>query len=240
MDRMLPEPELPEHPQWQTPEARFRLLVESVKDYALIMLDPEGYVVSWNAGAEYIKGYAPEEIIGTHFSKFYPAEDAAARKPQRELVQAAAEGRMEDEGWRVRKDGTPFWANTVITALRDPVTHELLGYGKVTRDLTERKAAEERLRQSEEQFRLLVEGVEEYAIFMLDPNGIITTWNVGAEQAKGYTAKEIIGQSFTRFYLPEDQATGKPLRLLEQARTTGHARDQGVRVRKDGTTFQAD
>jgi PAS domain S-box-containing protein len=240
MDRMLPQPESSEHPPWQTPEARFRLLVESVKDYALIMLDPDGYVVSWNAGAEHIKGYAPEEIIGTHFSKFYPPEDVAARKPERELEEAVAEGRMEDEGWRVRKDGVRFWANTVITALRDPVTRELLGFGKVTRDLTERKAAEERLRQSEEQFRLLVEGVEEYAIFMLDPNGIITTWNVGAEQAKGYTAKEIIGQSFTRFYLPEDQASGKPQRLLELARTTGHARDQGTRVRKDGSTFQAD
>jgi PAS domain S-box-containing protein len=237
---MTPEPEPPEHPNWQTPEDRFRLLVESVKDYALIMLDPDGYVVSWNAGAEYIKGYAPEEIIGTHFNVFYPPEDVAAGKTKRELAVAEAEGRVEDEDWRVRKDGTRFWANVVITALRDPVTHELLGYGKVTRDLTERKLAEERLRQSEEQFRLLVEGVEEYAIFMLDPNGIVTTWNVGAEQAKGYTAKEIIGQSFTRFYLPQDQANGKPLRLLEQARTTGHARDQGVRVRKDGSTFQAD
>jgi PAS domain S-box-containing protein len=237
---MIPEPEPPAHPNWQTPEDRFRLLVESVKDYALIMLDPEGYIVSWNAGAEHIKGYAPEEIIGSHFSQFYPPEDVAARKPERELVEAAAEGRVEDEDWRVRKDGTRFWANVVITALRDPVTQELLGYGKVTRDLTERKAAEERLRQSEEQFRLLVEGVEEYAIFMLDPHGIVTTWNVGAQQAKGYTAKEIIGQSFTRFYPPEEQASGKPQRLLEEARTTGHARDQGLRVRKDGTTFQAD
>ncbi|HEV7402619.1 MAG TPA: PAS domain S-box protein [Chthoniobacteraceae bacterium] len=237
---MSPEPEPHAHPHWQTPEARFRLLVESVKDYALIMLDPNGYIVSWNAGAEYIKGYTPAEIIGSHFSRFYPPEDVAARKPERELEQAEAEGRVEDEDWRVRKDGTRFWANVVITALRDPVTRELVGYGKVTRDLTERKAAEERLRQSEEQFRLLVEGVEEYAIFMLDPNGIVATWNVGAEQAKGYTAKEIIGQSFTRFYTAEEQAGGKPGRLLALARETGHARDQGVRVRKDGTTFQAD
>jgi PAS domain S-box-containing protein len=237
---MTPQPEPPAHPHWQTPENRFQLLVESVKDYALIMLDPDGYIVSWNAGAEHIKGYTPEEIIGSHFSRFYPPEDVAARKPERELEVAEAEGRVEDEDWRVRKDGTRFWANVVITALRDPVTQELVGFGKVTRDLTERKLAEERLRQSEEQFRLLVEGVEEYAIFMLDPAGIVTTWNVGAQQAKGYTAKEIIGQSFTRFYTPAEQASGKPARLLAEARTTGHARDQGVRVRKDGTTFQAD
>ncbi|HEX8371799.1 MAG TPA: PAS domain S-box protein [Chthoniobacterales bacterium] len=226
--------------RWEFPEHRFQLLVESVKDYALIMLDPDGTVASWNAGAERIKGYSKAEIVGSHFSCFYPEGDRARGKPEQELVEAAEEGRLEDEDWRIRKDGTRFWANVIITALRDPQTGELRGFGKVVRDLTERKKAEEELRRSEEQFRLLVEGVEEYAIFMLDPEGIIITWNVGAQQAKGYTAKEIIGQSFTRFYTPEEQATGKPARLLEQARTDGHARDQGIRVRKDGSTFQAD
>jgi PAS domain S-box-containing protein len=216
------------------------LLVESVKDYALIMLDPDGIIVSWNAGAQRIKGYTPEEIIGSHFSRFYPPEDIAAQKPQWELAQALAEGRVEDEDWRLRKDGSRFWANVVITALRDPATGELCGYGKVTRDLTERKLAEEHLRQSEEQFRLLIEGVEEYAIFMLDTSGLVVTWNAGAQKAKGYTAPEIIGQSFTRFYTAEEQARGKPGQLLEKARTVGRAREQGTRVRKDGSTFEAD
>ena len=223
-----------------TTDHGFRLLVETVKDYALIMLDPNGIVVSWNAGAKHIKGYTAEEIIGSHFSRFYPPEDVAAGKPEKELVQAAKDGRMEDEDWRVRKDGTRFWANVVITALRDPESGELIGYGKVTRDLTERKRAEEILRQSEEQFRLLVERVEEYAIFMLDSKGAVMSWNAGAQQLKGYKAHEIIGQNFTRFYPAEDQAKGKPAALLKQARAKGHTRDQGLRVRKDGTTFQAD
>jgi len=224
----------------QSSDDRFRLLVESVQDYALIMLDPDGVITSWNSGAERIKGYTPDEIIGSHFSRFYPREDIVAQKPERELAEARAEGRAQDENWRLRKDGSRFWANVVITALRDPRTGELCGFGKVTRDLTERKLAEERLRQSEEQFRLLVAGVEEYAIFMLDTSGHVVTWNAGAEKAKGYTAREIIGQSFTRFYTAEEQARGKPFQLLEKARVEGHAREVGVRVRKDGTIFQAD
>src|SRR4051794_4417555 len=148
------------HVQWERSEERFRLLVESVKDYAIIMLDPQGYVVSWNIGAVRIKGYEAYEIIGCHFSQFFIPEDVAAGKPERALERALTEGRAEEEFWRVRKDGSRFWANCVITPLRDPETGELRGFAKVTRDLTERKASEERLRQSEEQLRLLVAGVE--------------------------------------------------------------------------------
>lgn len=222
------------------PEVRFRLMFESIKDYALIMLDTEGRIVDWNPGAEQIKGYTRKEILGSHFSRFYPAEDLAAGKPERELEQAAAEGRVEDEGWRLRKDGSRFWANVVITALRDPESGELYGYGKVTKDLSERRAAEEQLRESEQQFRLLVERVEEYAIFMLDPTGHVATWNIGAQQTKGYAAEEIIGKSFECFYPPQDRAAGKPMRLLGVAKENGHVHEQGLRVRKDGSTFQAD
>ena len=219
---------------------RYRLLVESVQDYGIFMLDPQGIIVSWNPGAERINGYKAEEIIGSHFSRFYPPEDLAWGKPQFELERAAADSRFEDEGWRLQKNGTRFWADVVITALVDAGTGEVTGYGQVIRDLTERKLADERLRQSEEQFRLLVESVDEYAIFMLEPNGKVATWNTGAEKAKGYTANDIIGSHFEQFYTPEDRAVGKPERMLSEAARDGHARDQGLRVRKDGTTFVAD
>jgi PAS domain S-box-containing protein len=218
---------------------QFRLIVESITDYAIFMLDPEGRIVTWNAGAECIKGYRADEIIGHHFSEFYSAEDVAAGKPREELEHARRDGRVEDEGWRKRKDGSRFWASVVVTALHDK-TGKLVGYAKVTRDLTDRKISEERLRQSEEQFRRLVAGVEEYAIYMLDPSGRVATWNSGAEKIKRYRANEIIGKSFVCFYTSEDVAAGKPQHNLEMARKHGHIRDQGLRVRKDGSVFQAE
>jgi hypothetical protein len=218
-------------------EERFRLLVESVRDYAIFMLDPEGNVLTWNAGAERIKGYRAEEIIGQHFSKFYPQE-TSKDFPAYELRVAAKEGRFEDEGWRVRKDGSRFWANVVITALyaRDK---RLVGFGKVTRDLTNRREHEERLRHSEERFRLLVEGVSEYAIFMLDVNGLVATWNAGAQRIKGYEAGEIIGQHFRKFYPPEALESGWPEHELRVAAAEGRFTDEGWRVRKDGSRFWA-
>ncbi|MBE8521288.1 PAS domain S-box protein [Amycolatopsis sp. H6(2020)] len=219
-------------------DERFRLLVQGVLDYAIFMLDTGGRIASWNAGAERIKGYAAEEIIGQHFSVFYPADDVAAGKPARELELAVAEGRLEDEGWRLRKDGTRFWANVVITALYDE-RGELRGFGKVTRDVTERRAAEAALRESEERFRLLVQSVQDYAIFMLDTGGRIASWNAGAERIKGYAAEEIIGQHFSVFYPADDVAAGKPAWELEVAVAEGRLEDEGWRVRKDGTRFWA-
>ena len=214
------------------------LLVESVRDYAIFALDPEGYVLSWNVGAERIKGYQANEIIGKHFSVFYPREVAEEKFPEYELRTAAKVGRFEDEGWRVRKDGSRFWANVVITALRDH-SGMLRGFGKVTRDLTARREAEQALRESEERFRLLVEGVKDYAIFLMDPTGTIVTWNAGAERIKGYKAEEIIGKSFKQFYLPEDIARRHPDQELEIAVRTGRYEEEGWRVRKDGSTFWA-
>jgi PAS domain S-box-containing protein len=215
-----------------------RLLVESVTDYAIFMLDPDGYVATWNAGAEKIKGYSADEIAGKHFSVFYVEADVAAGKPASLLEAAARDGRVEDEGWRVRKDGTRFWANVVITALRD-ASGQLRGFGKVTRDSTERRAAEEHLRQSEERFHSLVDAVLDYAIYMLDPEGHVATWNPGAQRLKGYSAAEIVGKSFTTFFPPEDAAEGKPERELAEARRHGRFEDEGWRVRKDGTRFWA-
>ena len=210
-----------------------------MQDYAIFALDPEGYVLTWNAGAERLKGYRREEIVGRHFSQFYPDEAVARGFPEQELIIAAETGRYEDEGWRERKDGTRFWANVIITAIRNPVTGSLVGFSKVTRDLTERRAFEETLRQSEERFRLMVETVEDYAIFALDTKGIIRSWNPGAERLKGYRAKEIVGRHFSRFYTEEDLASGKPQRALETALLEGVFRDESWRVRKDGTRFWA-
>ncbi|WP_373049613.1 sensor histidine kinase [Vulgatibacter sp.] len=218
---------------------RASLLVDTVLDYAIFLLSPEGVVESWNTGAAALKGYSADEVVGTHVSRFYPKEDVEAGLPQLLLRTAAEQGRIEHEGWRVRKDGSRFWADVIITAIRDE-QGGLQGFAKVTRDLSERKEQEERLRASEERFRLLVEGVRDHAIFMLDPQGYVMSWNPGAVAIKGYTAREIIGQRFTRFYPPEDQAAGKPERLLRIAAEQGRVEDEGWRVRKDGSRFWAD
>ena len=219
-------------------EERFKLLVESVREYAIFMLDPSGHILTWNAGAERIKGYRADDIIGQHFSRFYPPEVLARGLPEQELQIASRTGSFEDEGWRVRKDGSLFWANVVITAMRD-AQGELVGFAKVTRDLTQRRADEEVLRRSEERFRLLVDGVAEYAIFMLDPNGRVSTWNSGAERIKGYTAGDIIGQHFSIFYPQDARESGWPDHELQVAAETGKFIDTGWRLRKDGTTFWA-
>jgi PAS domain S-box-containing protein len=216
----------------------YRLLVDSVRDYAIFALDAEGHVLSWNAGARRLKGYEPEEIIGRHFSTFYPRADLEAGKPEWELEVAAREGSVEDEGWRIRKDGTRFWANVVITALRDEAG-TLVGFAKVTRDLTERRRAEEKLRESEERFRLLVQSVRDYAIFMLDPDGRVVSWNAGAERINGYTPEEIIGRHFSTFYPPADLEAGKPEWELETAARDGKFEEEGWRMRKDGSAFWA-
>lgn len=215
------------------------LLVSQVQDYALFLLDPEGRVVSWNDGAQRLKGYAAGDIIGRSFEEFYTREDRAGGKPRRLLEAARRDGRVEDEGWRVRRDGTLFWADVVITALHDEAGR-LRGFGKVTRDLTERRAAELALRRSEEAHRLLVDSVEGYAILSLDADGRVTTWNRGAQALKGYAPADILGRSFEVFYTPEDRAEGKPRRLLAQALRDGRAEDEGWRVRQDGTLFWAD
>ena len=221
-----------------TNEERFRQLVDSVTDYAIFMLTPEGMIASWNAGAEGIKGYRAEEIIGKHFSIFYPEEDLAAGKPARELEIAAREGRYVEEGWRVRKTGEKFWAHVTITALRNS-SGRLTGYSKVTRDVTELRNANEALHQSEERLRLMVEAVRDYAIFLLDPDGRVATWNIGAERLKGYKAEEIIGKHFSVFYPEEARRREHPADELRRAKAEGRYEEEGWRVRKDGSQFWA-
>ena len=210
-------------------EGVFRALVDSVRDYAIFVLDPRGVISTWNPGAERLKQYKADEIIGKHFSVFYPEEDIRTQKPDMELRVAARLGRFEDEGWRLKKDGSRFWANVVITRILDK-DGRLLGFGKITRDLTERRLADQR-------YRMLIDSVKDYAIFSLDKNGFVTSWNAGAQRIKLYTADEIIGQHFSRFYTPEDAAAGLPQRVLQTALETGHYEGEGWRVRKDGTRF---
>jgi PAS domain S-box-containing protein len=221
-----------------TLESRHQLLVESIRDYAIYMLTPGGVIVSWNAGAQHFKGYTSDEIIGRHFSCFYAPEDQAAGLPDKSLQIAAAEGNFEAEGWRVRKDGSRFWAHVVIDAVRDE-SGELVGFAKITRDMTEKKAAQEALHESEERFRLLVKGVTDYAICMLSATGEVTDWNTGAQRIKGYTEEEIIGTHFSRFYTEEDNARQAPATALKTAIREGNFESQAWRVRKDGSRFWA-
>jgi PAS domain S-box-containing protein len=219
-------------------ETRFRLLIDAVVDYAIYMIDPDGIITSWNAGARRFKGYEEAEILGQHFSRFYTDEDRQAGLPQRALDTAIREGRFEGEGWRVRKDGTHFWSHVVIDPIRDP-SGRLLGFAKITRDLTDRKMAEETLKQSEQQFRLLVQSVTDYAIYMLTPDGRVSNWNPGAQRIKGYLPDEVIGKHFSMFYTPEDREAGEPLRTLDVAVREGRFENKGWRLRKDGTRFLA-
>jgi len=215
----------------------YRILVEQTKDYAVFALDAGGFVRTWNVGAERLKGFRAQDIIGRHFSTFYADEDVARNWPARELQMASAEGRFEDEGWRVRKDGSRFWANVVITALRDEAGR-LIGFSKITRDLTGRRMHEEALRQSEERFRLLVESVTDYAVCMLDVDGAVTSWNSGGQRITGYERDEILGAHFSRFYSGEDRA-GLPWEELAAARRTGRLETEGWRMRKNGERFWA-
>jgi PAS domain S-box-containing protein len=218
--------------------ADLRAVVDNIKDYAIFLLDLEGTVLTWNPGAERIKGYAPADVIGTSFTRFYTEDDRTAGRPHRLLAEARQHGRAESEGWRVRKDGTRFWADVVVSPLAGP-GGEVTGFVKVTRDLTSRRAAEEALRQSEERLRLMIEAVRDYAIFMLDPQGRVTTWNSGAQRLKGYKPAEIVGQHFSRFYSAEDVEAGKPARELQIASSVDRFEEEGWRLRKDGSRFWA-
>ena len=219
-------------------ERRIQLLLDAVHDYAIYLLDADGFVASWNAGAQRFKGYVADEIIGEHFSRFYTAEDRASGFPGRALRIAAEQGKFEAEGWRVRKDGTRFWASVVIDPVRDE-NGTLIGFAKVTRDISDKKEAERALFRSEQNFRLLVEGVRDYAIYLLDPDGNVSSWNAGAEAIKGYKAADIVGQHFSRFYTDADRAAGEPANALRTALVHGKFEKEAQRVRKDGSTFWA-
>ena len=224
--------------QQREQEEKFRLLVEGVTDYAIYMLDVDGLVMSWNAGAQRTKGYTADEIVGKHFSTFYSLQERMAYIPEKNLQIAFRTGRFEDEGWRYRKDGSIFWAHVVIDAIYDD-NGKLIGYAKITRDCSEQCELQRERRAGEEKFRLLVDSVTDYAIYMLDPGGHVVNWNTGAQRAKGYTTKEIIGQHFSLFYSAQERQNRTPDANLNIARKTGRFEDQGWRYRKDGSAFWA-
>jgi PAS domain S-box-containing protein len=217
---------------------RFGSFVRSVTDYAIYVIDPDGIIVSWNSGAASLKGYSETEAIGSHFSRFFTPEDRAADKPAVALATAAKTGRWEDEGWRLRKDGSRFWALAVLDAMREP-DGRLIGYVKITRDTTERRMAQQALAESERRFRLLVASVIDYALFTLDLEGNVTSWNPGAERLKGYAAENIIGKHFSVFYTPQARTNGDPDIALARAGTEGRFESEGWRVREDGSRFWA-
>ncbi|MFL5811529.1 MAG: PAS domain S-box protein [Flavisolibacter sp.] len=219
-------------------EQQFRLMVESVKDYAIFLLGPKGHIKTWNEGARLLKGYSADDIIGKHFSTFYTREDLDTKKPERELEIAIRTGKYEEEGWRVKKNGSVFWAGVVITALFNE-QNQHIGFSKVTRDLTVRKENEEQLKQSEERYRSLVEQVIDYGIFMLDEKGRIISWNEGAHNIKGWRADEVIGKYFSIFYTEEDLINDKPGYELRVAKAEGKFEEEGWRMRKDGSKFWA-
>ncbi len=225
-------------------------MIAEIRDYAIILLDKDGTIIDWNKGAEKIKGYSRSEIIGRRFSIFYPPQDLERGLPDQLLQQALTEGSANHEGWRIKKDGTKFWGSVAITPIHDSSgAHS--GFSKVTRDLTERKQAEDRLRsyaeelevrneelrRSEERYHKMIAEVQDYAIIMLNRVGDIEEWNNGAETIKGYKAKEILGKNFRIFYTEEDRQQKLPEMLLDLAARKGRAQHEGWRVRKDRTKF---
>jgi len=222
----------------QPPAETFQLLVDAITDYALYMLDPNGRVTTWNAGARRFKGYEADEIIGQHFSRFFLPADQQDGLPDRILKTAAEQKRFEMEGWRLRKDGEKFLAHVVVDAIHDE-HGGLIGFAKITRDITEKRRLEQANYESALQLRMLVQGVRDYAIYMLDTRGTITSWNSGARAIKGYEEDEAVGQHFSLFYTAEDQARGAPAAALATSLRDGKFEAEAQRVRKDGSLFWA-
>jgi diguanylate cyclase (GGDEF)-like protein/PAS domain S-box-containing protein len=220
-------------------EERFRLLVENARDYAIFMLDADGRIESWNIGAERIFGYGEDEIIGRHYSCLFTLEDRALDLPVNEIQRALAEGRADAENWHVRRDGSRFWSSGVLSPVHD-AQGRLCGFAKIARDMTERRRSELALRESEERFRLLVDSVKEYAIFVLDSTGVVVSWNSNAENYRKYWNEEIARNYFSCFYTSEDIRAGKPERDLEEATESNRYEDRGWRVRQDGSRFWAE
>lgn len=219
-------------------EERYRTLVEGIRDYSIFALDLKGTILSVNRGVERVHGYRPQEVIGKNISIFHSREQIAEGRPARELQVATQKGRFEENGWRLRKGGSQFWANLITVPVHDRAG-EVRGFSRIVRDITGRLVSEVALQDSEERFRLGVEGITQYAICMLDLGGHVITWNLGAERIYGYSILEAVGKHLSAFYLPRDIQAGAPQKSLEAAAALGSCESEGWQVRKDGSQFWA-
>lgn len=231
-------------------EQIFDRVLNNLEDYALIFLNKEGNIVSWNQRAEMIKGYTEDEVRGKHFNIFYTEEDKAAGLPEKMMQTAKEKGHAQTEGWRLDKYQDKFWSKVIITAVYDN-NGEVIGFVKITRDLSERMAAEKTIEAYEHDLHELtkksqrlrsmyytfISEIKDYAIITLDENGTIMDWNKGAEKIKGYTYEEIIGRHFSIFYPEEDKKRTLPDLLLLRAAKEGRAEHEGWRLKKDGSKF---
>ena len=217
---------------------RFELLIEALSDYAIYMLDQDGFVTSWNSGAERITGYRSVEILGKHFSRFFTAKDQASRMPDKILAQARAAGRYEAEGWRVRKDGSRFWANAILTPVWGD-HGDLIGFAKITRDISERMRGEAEFRDREARILAILNTVLD-GIITIDDKGIIENLNPAAERLFGYGSEEVVGRN-VKILMPEPYR-GEHDTYLKNYFDTGQTKVIGVRrevtgLRKNGSTF---
>lgn len=219
-------------------DAQFQLFANCIEDYAFILFDPNNLVTGWNRGAERLTGFTYTDMAGRSGSILFAPEDREKGEDKREHLTARDEGRAEDERWHVRKDGSRFWGSGVMMRLTDE-NKQIVGYAKVLRDLTARRNAEIALQESEERFRLFIDNVRDYALFQVSPDGRISGWNPGAEHLFGYAEPQIVGQSFSVLFSPEDAERGEPERELARTLAEGRVEDERWLVRHDGSRFYA-